>query len=213
MGEIPYQWNAGLIFFIPKMEGVVLDIKNRWPITILNTIYEIYAKVHSLCMQPLFNDIIHKSQTGFMQELSIFYNISMFWELITFAKEKDEDIVVLLLDLEKAYDRVYRCFLEEVMLQLGFPMAWVVAVRALYKNASSSVYVVGEVDTPFSISRSVRQGCPLAPFLYLLIIEAFHVYFNNHAFRIKGLQSGVDNKQVLDTKFADDTTLYVDGEE
>ena len=106
----------------------------------------------------------------------------MFWELTALAKEKDEDLVVLLLDFEMAYDRVDWCFLEEVMLQLGFPMAWVVAVRALYKNASSFVYVTGKVDTPFSISRLVRQGCPLAPFIYLLITEAFHImFFNNHA--------------------------------
>ena len=110
----------------------------------------------------------------FMQERSIFDNIFMFRELTTLAKEKDVDlVVVLLLDFEKAYDRVDSSFLEEVMLQLGFPMAWVVAIRALYKNASSSVYVAGEVDAPFSISRSVRQGCPLTPSLYLLIVEAF----------------------------------------
>ena len=76
-----------------------------------------------------------------MQERSIFYIIFKFWELTTLAKEKDEDLVVLLLDFEKAYDRVDWCFLEKVMLHLGFPMAWVVAVRALYKNVSSSVYV------------------------------------------------------------------------
>ena len=57
--------------------------------------------------------------------------------------------------------------------------------RILYKNASSSIYVAREVGTPFSISRLVRQGYPLAPFRYLLIVEAFHVYFNNHALRIK----------------------------
>ena len=121
--------------------------------------------------------------------------------------------MVLLLNFKNAYGRVDWFFLEEVMLQLGFPMAWVVAKRALYKNASSSVYVVREVKTPFSISRSIRQGCPLAPLLYLLIAEAFHVYFNNRALRIKGLQWGFDNKQVLDNGFSNDTTLYVDEEE
>ena len=45
----------------------------------------------------------------------------MCWELTTLAKEKDVDLVVLLLDFEKAYDRVDWCFLEEVMLWLGFP--------------------------------------------------------------------------------------------
>ena len=39
------------------------------------------------------------------------------------------------------------------------------------------------------------------------------MYFNNHALRIKGLQWGFDNKQVLDNEFVDDTTLYVDEEE
>ena len=75
---MPYQWNVGLIFFIPKLEGVVVDIKKWWPITILNTIYKIYAKILALRMQPLLNNIIHKLQTGFMQERSIFYNIFMF---------------------------------------------------------------------------------------------------------------------------------------
>ena len=169
------------------MEGVVVDIKKWQPITILNAIYTIYAKVLSLRMQPLLNDIIHKLQTNFMQKRSIFYNIFMFWELTALAKEKDEDLVVLRLDFEKAYDRVDWSFLEEVMLPLGFPMVCVVAVRALNKNASSSVYVRSWC-TPLSISRSVRQGCPLAPFLYFLIVEAFHLYFNNHCLRIKGLQ-------------------------
>ena len=55
-----YQWNAGLIFFIPKLEGVVVDIKKWWPITILNTIYKIYAKVLALCMQPCQGNLTPK---------------------------------------------------------------------------------------------------------------------------------------------------------
>ena len=38
LGDMPYQWNAWLIFLIPKLEGVVVDIKKWRPITILNTI-------------------------------------------------------------------------------------------------------------------------------------------------------------------------------
>ena len=131
LGDMPYQWNAGLIFFIPKLEGVVVDIKKWCSITILNTIYKIYAKILSLHMQPLSNYIIHKSQTSFIQEHTIFYNIFMFWELTTLAKEKDVDLVVQLLNYGKAYDRVDWSFLEEVMLRLGFPMAQVVAIRDL----------------------------------------------------------------------------------
>ena len=53
-------------------------------------------------MQPLLNDISHKSQTGFIQEHSIFDNIFMFWDLTTLAKEKGANLMVLSLDFEKA---------------------------------------------------------------------------------------------------------------
>ena len=46
-----------------------------------------------------------------------------------------------------------------------------------------------------------------------MISADFHVYFDNHTLRIKCLQWGLDSKHVLDNEFADDTTLYMDGEE
>ena len=50
------------------------------------------------------------------------------------------------------------------MEKLGFPKQWLTAVSALYNSASSRVLVDGELGQAFVISRSVRQGCPLAPF-------------------------------------------------
>ena len=41
-----------------------------------------------------------------MQDWSIFYNILFFWELLASTITKKEDLANLLLDFEKAYDRV-----------------------------------------------------------------------------------------------------------
>ena len=38
------KWIEGKIYLIPKLEGVVADIRKWRPITILNTMYKIYAK-------------------------------------------------------------------------------------------------------------------------------------------------------------------------
>ena len=76
-----------MIYLIPKLEGVVDDIKKWRPITILNIVYRVYAKLLAIRLQPFLPHIIHKNQTGFIQEWSIFDNIFMFWEMIAIAQE------------------------------------------------------------------------------------------------------------------------------
>ena len=50
-----------------------------------------------------------------MQDKSVFGNIFLFWELSTSSMAKKEDLPILLLDFEKAYDRVNWDFLEEAI--------------------------------------------------------------------------------------------------
>ena len=57
----------------------------------------------------------------------------------------------------------------------------------------------------------MRQGCPLAPFLYLMIGEAFSSFLISNVENIKGLQWPWLEEQIVDCQFADDTTLYLQG--
>ena len=86
--------------------------------------------------------------------------------------QQNKQLAVLLLDIEKAYDKVDWDFLEAMLSRLGFPVAWIKGVSALYRHVSSSVLFVGGYGPLFPIARSVRQGCPLAPFLFILFGEA-----------------------------------------
>ena len=155
-------------------------------------------------LQPFLIDIIHNTQIGFLQDRSILDNIFLFWEAVAISRERKDDLAIFLLDFEKAYDRVDWSLLRSTMEKLGFPNQWLTVVSALYNSATSRVLVATNLGQAFSISRSVRQGCLLAPFLYLMIGEAFSNVEN-----IRGLQWLED--QILDCQFADDTTLYVQG--
>ena len=59
---------------------------------------------------------------------------------------------------------------------------------------------------------SVRQGCPLAPFLFILFGEALSSYLRSSSAGIKGITLPFTQPIVLDVEFADDTTLYMGGE-
>ncbi|MCO5573615.1 hypothetical protein L7F22_027387 [Adiantum nelumboides] len=87
------------------------------------------------------------------------------------ARTSATPLAILLLDFEKAYNRVDWGFLEGSLARTGFPEAWIRGISALYRSASSSVTIGGHVGRAFQISRSVRQGCPLAPYLFLFVAE------------------------------------------
>ena len=67
-----------------------------------------------------------------------------------------EPLAVLLLDFEKAYDRVDWAFLEDTMICMGFPIEWIRGVASLYRSTHSQVLVAGGRGEQFNISRSVR---------------------------------------------------------
>ena len=59
--------------------------------------------------------------------------------MIALAQHHKQSLVILLLDFEKAYDKVDWDFLEADLLKLGFSCAWIKGVSALYRHASSSL--------------------------------------------------------------------------
>ena len=96
------------------------------------------------------------------------------------------------------------------MGRLGLSIAYIQVV--FVSLVSTQVVVGGELGNNYSITRSVRQGCTLAPYLFLFVGEAFSGFLNKNRLSVKGIQwLGVD-KAVLECGFADDTTLYVIGE-
>ena len=49
---------------------------------LLNVIYKIVAKAIALRLRLVVSSIIHDSQSCFLQDRSIFYNIFLFWEMV-----------------------------------------------------------------------------------------------------------------------------------
>lgn len=79
------------------------------------------------------------------------------------ARLRNEELPILLLDFGKAYDRVDWSFLEGTMLQMGLLETWMRGDSALYTSSHSQVLMAGGKGEWFALSKSVCQGCPLAP--------------------------------------------------
>jgi len=94
--------------------------------------------------------------------------------------------------------------------KLGFSDTCVRWVGSLYQLASSAIKVNGVTGLDFQLARSVRQGCPLAPYLYILATDVLGYMKADPKYEVEGL-SLPRGGLIRDQTFVDDTALYLQG--
>jgi hypothetical protein len=117
---------------------------------------------------------------------------------------------LLLLNFEKTFDIIEWGFFFTTLSKLRFSPKWIKWVSSLYLLASSLVKVNRESEEDFKLSRSMRQGCLLAPYLFILATDVFRHMLDDTKYNVEGLtlpRGGCVQNQT----FADDTTLYLKG--
>ena len=104
----------------------------------------------------------------------------MLRDLIQLSNNENLDSAFIFLDQEKAFDRVNHDFLYKMMHAFGIGTTFVNWVRRIYSNATIQVKVNGFLSGNILLNHGVRQGCPLSPFLYVLIIEILASQFRSN---------------------------------
>jgi len=207
LGETSVAINKGLITLIPK-SGDHARLGNWRPITLLGNLYKILAKTLARRLQGILPTIVKPNQTGFIERRNIFDNTFLAQETLEWAMESNQDLVLLLLDFEKTFDRIEWGFLFEALAKLGFCNQWTHWVNSLYSSVTSAIKLNRVVRDSFSLARSVWQGCPLAPYLFILATDVLGHMLDDRRFGIEGLALPRGG-YVKDQTFVDDTALYL----
>ena len=157
-------------------------------------------------LSPLLHSFIHTDQTGFVRGRCIHDSVSSIFDLADFCHTYHRPGYLFLLDLRKAYDTLDRAFLFRALNHLGLPSHFLSLINSLHVNSSMHLYVNGIVGRSIPVLSGVRQGCPLAPQLFICAIELFHRFAASvlPAFRINSRASR------LMTCYADDVTFFLE---
>ena len=184
-GVMSLTQGRGLISFVFK-ESARLDPRNRSPITLLNVDYKLSDRVVAGCLLKVIHLIVAEDQTCGVPGRFIVENVSIICDVVSFASRTGVPLAVLSLDQEKAFDRVDWGFMGATLGGMGFKYPFLRWVSLFYTQVQSAVIVNGHISPFFSLSRGVRQGCPLSPLLYVLVAETLAVNIRCNP-RIPGL--------------------------
>ncbi|GBG59413.1 hypothetical protein CBR_g38439 [Chara braunii] len=185
-GKLGKGMTHGVITVMFK-KGDKSEVRNWRPISLLNVSYKILAKALTHMLSKYLPELVEKDQGAFVQGRSIFNNIVTAIESLELIQEENRDMVVRLLDLEKAYDKV------GTLRIMGFGESFCAWVIVMYTFSSSAIMINDHLSAPFQLSRSLRQGCPLAPLIFVLQLEVLLNKIRLHP-DIRGIQlhNGMD---------------------
>eukprot|EP00253_Pinus_taeda_P036625 PITA_36625 len=150
-----------------------------------------------------------KAPGGFLANRQISDSILLVQEAIHSSQTRNEKGFILKLDLANAFDRVRHSFLFVVLEKMGFATSFISLIKACITGPWISPLLNGRPGPSFQSSRGLRQGCPLSPYLFILMAESFcrALDYNHRMGLITGIKFDNGVKNINHSQFANDTLL------
>ena len=72
---------------------------------------------------------------------------------------------------EKAFDKIQHPFMIKTLQKVGIEGTYLNIIKAIYDKPTASIVLSGEKVKSFSLRSGTRQGCPLSPLLFSIVLE------------------------------------------
>ena len=111
------------------------------------------------------------------------------------------------IDAEKAFDKIQHPFMIKTLQKVGIEGTFLNIIKAIYEKPTANIILNGEKLKTFPLRSGTRQGRPLSPLLFNIVLEVLVKAIRKEK-EIKGLQ--IEKEEVKLSLFADDMILYIE---
>jgi len=197
-GRIPARFRHSRTVLIPKSLEL-MDPSSYRPISVSSVVLRHFHKI--LARRLADSSLLDMRQRAFIAADGCAENVAILSALLFDARTSRRQIHVLTLDVRKAFDTVSHNAISYVLHKHGVPWPMVEYLTSLYRTAAVKLHVDGDFSEALYPGRGVRQGDPLSPLLFNLVMNEILTEVPDY------VGYGMLGHNINALAFADDLTL------
>lgn len=205
-GKWAQTWSSSIVTLIHKEGKDPTKCESYRPISLLNTDHKIISSILAIRLKENITEIITPDQCGFIPGRILADNIRRTLNIIDYAQRENEQLLLVTLDAEKAFDLVSWSFMFETIKEFGLNGIFCKWIQTLYSNPVSVVKTNGTISRRFNIQKGTRQGDPLSPLLFAIYVEVLAIAIRKNV-NIKGMKIGREIHKIA--LYANDIITYL----
>ena len=208
IGKLSTSQRQNIISLLEKTGKDKTLIKNWRPISLINFDTKLLSKTYAERLKNVMPTLVHPNQVAYVKDRFIGEGIRTIDESMHYTRRKNIEAYAIAVDFEKAFDSIDWNYLWEALESFNIPKSFIDMIKLLYNDIESCVKNNGTSTPYFKVNRGVRQGDPIAAYLFTLAIEllAISIRYNK---KISGIK--INDAEIKLSMYADDLTGLVVG--
>ena len=174
----PYDFNYAFLCLLPKKPSGVdaggnafYSGENTRPLSIVNTDNRLLASAFRLVVEAPFARWVSFPQRGFIRGRSMIENILDIDASAVHASLLYERACLVLFDFKAAFPSISHAYMWKVLERIRLPAHLLRAFQGFYQGNMQWVKLRGVLAEGFNASTGVRQGCPLSPIIFAVVVD------------------------------------------
>ncbi|GKA99271.1 putative reverse transcriptase domain, reverse transcriptase zinc-binding domain protein [Tanacetum coccineum] len=213
-GKLLKELNHTIIALISKVQAPS-RINDYQPISCCNVLFKCISNIIANRIKHCLKTLIRPNQSAFILGRSISDNILLTQELMhNYHLDRGTPRRAFKVDIQKAYDTVDWNFLRTILVGFGFHNRMISWIMECVTTTSYSICINDTLHGYFQGKRGLRQGDPLSPYLFTLVMEVLTLMIQRRVLETNQFtfHRYCAKLNLINLCFADDLFLFAHGD-